>query len=120
MSMKKLLAVLAAGLLLVALSSAGVMAQAASPGQAPVVKSQPRGLVVTRKVKVKQKKNIAGYYLQGIPEVYLLANPNPEVLDPLVKSGEIITITARASGDLLTILTINGQKYEGKPAPAAK
>ena len=65
-------------------------------------------------------KVMGGYYLQGTTEVYQIANKNPEVLEPLFKSGETVTIEAIASGDLLTIQTINGKKYEGKPAPASK
>ena len=52
--------------------------------------------------------------------MYQIANPNPEVLEPLFKSGETVTIEALASGDLLTIQSINGKKYEGIPAPASK
>ena len=120
MRVKKLLAVLAAGVLAIALASAGALAQAAPQGNDPVVKPPPRGLQVTLQVKVKNMKVMGGYYLQGTTEVYKIANPNPEVLEPLFKSGETVTIEAIASGDLLTIQTINGKKYEGKPPPAAK
>ena len=120
MRLRRLLAVLAAGVLAIALASAGALAQAAPQGNDPVVKPPPRGLQVTLQVRVKNMKVMGGYYLQGITEVYQLANPNPEVLEPLVKSGETVTIEARASGDLLTIQTINGKKYEGKPSPASK
>jgi|GEM_PF-3417874 len=120
MRLRILLTLLAAGVLAIALTSAGALAQAAPPGQAPVVKPQPRGLQVTLKVKVKNLKVMGGYYLQGTPEVYKIANKNPDLLEPLFKSGETITIEALASGDMLTIQTINGQTYAGKPAPAAK
>lgn len=120
MRLTGLLALLAAGALAIALTSAGALAQAAPPGNAPVVKAQPRGLQVTLKVKVKNLKVMGGYYLQGHPEVYKIANKNPQILEPLFKSGETVTIEARASGDMLTIQTINGKKYEVKPAPAAK
>jgi hypothetical protein len=120
MRLKRLLALLAAGLLVIALTSAGALAQAAPQGKDPVVKPAPRGLQVTLKVKVKNMKVMGGYYLQGIPEVYKIANKNPDILEPLFKSGETVTIEASASGDLLTIQTINGKKYEGKPAPASK
>ena len=120
MRLKRLLALLAAGVLAIALASSGVLAQTASQGNEPVVKPPARGLQVTLQVKVTNPQAKGRYYLQGKQEVYGLANPNPEVLEPLVKSGEIVTIEARASGDLLTIHTINGKKYEGKPAPASK
>lgn len=118
MRLKRLLTVLAAGVVAAALASAGALAQAGSPGNAPAVKPLPRGLQVTLPVKVKNLKVMGGYYLQGTTEVYKIANKNPEVLEPLVVSGETVTIEALASGDLLTIQTINGKKYEGKPLPA--
>ena len=120
MSLRRLLPLLAAGLLVIALTSAGALAQAAPQGKDPVVKPPPRGLQVTLPVQVKNLKVMGGYYLQGPVEVYKIANPNPEVLEPLFKSGETVTIEASASGDLLTIQTLNGKKYEGKPAPASK
>jgi hypothetical protein len=120
MRLKRQLAVLAAGVLAIALTSAGALAQTAPQGNGPVVKPPPRGLQVNLQVKVKNLQVMGGYYLQGKTEVYKIANKNPEVLEPLVKSGETVTIEARASGDLLTIQTINGKKYEEQPAPASK
>jgi hypothetical protein len=121
MRLRKLLALLAAGVLAIALASAGALAQAAPQGNDPVVKPAPRGLRVTLQVTVKKNvKAIGGYYLQGTTEIYQLTNSNPEVLEPLVKSGESVTIEALASGDLLTIQTLNGKKYEGKPPAASK
>ena len=120
MRLRRLLAVLAAGVLATALASAGAMAQEASKGNDTVLKPPSRGLQVTLQVRVKNLKVMGGYYLQGTTEVYKIANKNPEVLEPLVKSGETVTIEARASGDLLTIQTLNGKKYEATPAPASK
>lgn len=120
MKLRRLLAILAAGVLAIAFASAGALAQAAPQGNDPVVKPPPRGLQVTLPVRVKNLKVMGGYYLQGKTEVYKIANKNPEVLEPLFKSGETVTIEARASGDLLTIQTINGKKYEVTPAPASK
>ena len=120
MRLRKLLALLAAGALAIALTSAGALAQPASQGNGPVVKPQSRGLQVTRKARVKNMKAMGGYYLQGVTEVNKIANQIPEILEPLFKSGETVTIEALASGDLLTIQTINGKKYEVKPAPASK
>jgi hypothetical protein len=120
MRMRKLLGVLAAGVLATALATSGALSQAAPQGNEPAVKPAPRGLQVTVKGKVARSYNKRGYVLQGKPEVYLIANPNPEVLDALVKSGEPITVEARTSGDFLTIQTINGKKYEGTPAPPVK
>ena len=110
-------AVLAAGVLTIVLARAGALAQVAPQGNDPV---PPRGLQVTLQVKVINPEAKGRYYLQGTTEVYRLANPNPEVLEPLVKSGETVTIEARASGDLLTIQTINGKKYEVKSLPLSK
>jgi hypothetical protein len=120
MRLKKLLELLAAGVLAIALASAGALAQAAPQGNEPVVKPAPRGLQVTLKGKVKNLPAMGGFYFQGPVEVYTIANKYPEVLEPLFKSGETVTIEASASGDLLTIQTINGKKYEGTPAPASK
>jgi hypothetical protein len=120
MRLRKLLAVLAAGALATTFASAGALAQAAPQGNEPVVNPRPMGLQVTLQVRVKNLKAMGGYYLQGTTEVYKIANKNPEVLEPLFKSGETVTIEARASGDLLTIQTLNGKKYEVKPAPASK
>jgi|WetSurMetagenome_2_1015567.scaffolds.fasta_scaffold342100_1 hypothetical protein len=120
MRLRRLLTLLAAGGLALALASTGALAQAAPQGDKPVAKPAPRGLHVTLQAKVNKMKIMGGYYLQGKPEVYKIANQDPEVLDPLFKSGETVSIEAQASGDLLTIQTINGKKYEGKPVPAAK
>jgi hypothetical protein len=120
MRLRKLLAGLAAGVLAIAFISSGALGQGAPQGTDPAAKPAPRGLQVTLPVKVKNLKAMGGYYLQGPVEVYKIANKNPEVLEPLVKSGETVTIEARASGDLLTIQTLNGKKYEVKPAPASK
>jgi hypothetical protein len=120
MRFRRLLTVLAAGVLATALASAGALAQAAPQGNAPVVKPRPRGLKVTLQVKVKNLKVMGGYYVKGTTEVYKIANQNPEILGPLAKSGETVTIEARARGDLLTIETINSKKYQGKPQPASK
>lgn len=120
MRFRKLLAGLAAGVLAVAFISTGALAQAAPQGNDPVAKPSPRGLQVTLEVKVKNLKAMGGYYLQGPVELYKIANKNPDVLEPLAKSGETVTIEASASGDLLTIQTLNGKKYEVKPAPVSK
>jgi hypothetical protein len=120
MRLKRLLAVLSAGVLVTALASSGVLAQAAPQENDQVVKPQRLGRQVTLEVRVKNMKVMGGYYVQGITEVHKIANQNPEVLEPLVKSGETVTIQARARGDLLTIETINGKKYQGKPEPASK
>jgi hypothetical protein len=119
MRMRRLLALLSAGMLALALTSAGALAQAAPQGDHPAAKPAARGLKVTRQVKVGFLKPY-GYYLKGPTEVYMISNKNPDVLEPLFKSRQTVTIEAIASGDLLTIQTIDGKKYTGKPAPAAK
>jgi hypothetical protein len=118
MRLKRLLAVLVAGVLAIALASDGALAQAAPQGTEPIVKPGLRGLKVTLKVRMKNVKG--AYYCLGKTEVYRIANEIPEILDPLVKSGETVTIEARASGDLLIIETLNGQKYEAKSSPEPK
>jgi hypothetical protein len=120
MRSRRLLTLLAAGVLAIALTSAGALAQAAPQGNDPAVKPAPRGLQVKLEVKVINPQAKGKYYLQGTPEVYRVANPNPAVLEPLVKSGATITIEASASGDLLTIQTINGNKYQEKSLPPSK
>lgn len=47
-------------------------------------------------------------------ERYAIMNPNPEVLDSLVKSGKIVTIEAiRVMGDNVRIEKIDGKDYKG-------
>jgi hypothetical protein len=120
MRWNRLLAALAAASLIMALATNGALAQAAPPGNAPVAKPQPKGLQVTVQAKIKNMKVMGGYYAQGKTEVYGIANQNPEILEPLVKSGETVTIVAQARGDLLIIETLNGKPYQGTPPPAAK
>jgi hypothetical protein len=58
----------------------------------------------------------SGYYILGkMPrEVYIIHNPNPEILDALVESGKTVVIDVRiVLGDNVLIKRIDGEKYEG-------
>jgi len=56
---------------------------------------------------------------QKPPERFAIMNPNPEILDSLVKSGKTVTIEAiSVMGDNVNIQKIDGEPYEA--AKAAK
>jgi hypothetical protein len=117
MKVRKLIAGLAAGFLAGVLIT-GAMAQEAPVGKTAVSKAARTGRKITLQAKVKHLDVMGGYYLRGRSEIYKIANQNPEILEPLAKSGESVTIEAFARGDLLTIQTLNGKKYQKKGQPA--
>jgi len=73
-------------------------------------------LTITGKI-VKDGQN---YIIQGQkpPELFTILNPNPSILDALVKSGKTLTIEAvSVMGDNIDIQKIDGKPYkeaEGK------
>lgn len=117
---RRLLTILAAGLLACTLVATGGLAQGPTPEKSPVSSPRRQGLKITLQGKVQNLKVMGGYYIRGTTEVFKIANQNPHVLEPLAKSGDTVTIEAFARGDLLTIDTLNGKKYEGKPPPVSK
>jgi hypothetical protein len=90
--------------------------KAKAPAKAPI--HEP--MKMTIKGKILKDKSMGGYYIRGVTEVYIIANQNPKVLEPLVKSGKTVTIIAKPNGDILTIEKLNGKKYQGKQAPVFK
>lgn len=119
MQVKKLLAILAAGALSVALAT-GAMAQ--TPPKAGGSKAQVRRTLqqITVKGKLNYLKVMGGYYIRSKPEVYKIANQNPKVLADLVKSGKMLTIVGKPHGDLLEITSIDGKPYQGVTKPKSK
>jgi hypothetical protein len=114
---RKFLMLMVAGVLACALVGTASLALGQQGGD---VSQGPRGskeMSVQGKIKPKWG---GGYFILSSPESYNIANPNPEILAPLVKSGETATFKVLANGDLLTIETINGKKYQSMPPPAAK
>lgn len=117
---KKMITVLAAGALGLALA-AGAWAQVPPPPKtvpAPKVRQPLQQL--TLEGKIRYMKAMGGYYIRGKTEVYIIANQNPKVLDALVKSGKAVTIVAKPSGDILKIISIDGKSYQGMEKPAFK
>ena len=112
--MKKLIVVIA--VLSLALASAPVLSQAPKAGAiepAPAA-AKPITLTITGKIV----KGDQGYIIQGQrpPELFTILNPNPSVLDKLVKSGNTVTIEAvSVMGD-----NVNIKKIDGKPYKEAK
>ena len=112
--MKKFIVVIA--VLSLALAAGPVLAQAPKAGaneSAPAV-AKPITLTITGKIV----KGDQGYIIQGQrpPELFTILNPNPSVLDKLVKSGNSVTIDAvSVMGD-----NVNIQKIDGKPYKEAK
>jgi hypothetical protein len=119
MQAKKLLAILAAGALSLALVT-GVVGQ--TPPKASGSKAQVRQplqrLTVEGKVKLRADKH--GYYIRAKSEVYRIFNPNPKYLALLAKSGKTVTIVAKPHGDILEIISIDGQPYPGVEKPKAQ
>jgi hypothetical protein len=120
MKAKKLLRTVAAGLLACALVATSGLAQGPTDVNGTVSKQWQRGIKITVQGKIKHKADGSGYVIRSIPEVYNIANPKPEVLEPLTKSDTTVSIEALASGDLLTIEAINVKKYQDPEKPASK
>lgn len=63
-----------------------------------------------------------GYIIRGkVPaEIFTILNPDPKVLDKLVKSGRTVTIEVRiVSGDNIEIVKLDGAAYSN-PAPGTQ
>lgn len=91
-------------------------AQAPKAGANQPAASAAKPIVLT--ITGKIVKGDQGYTIQGQkpPELFTVLNPNPSVLDTLVKSGKTVTIEAvSVMGD-----NVNIQKIDGKPYKEAK
>ncbi len=88
-------------------------------GQPTVQAGQAR---TVRKMNITGEiaKGEHGYIIRGKKpaEVFTILNADPNVLDPLVKSGKTVDIEARiVSGDNVNIVTIDGKAYRGGATP---
>jgi len=108
----KKLATLAAALCFLAAVSGSALAQEKAPAaKTPAPAAQPLKLTITGKIDKAQQ----GYIIQGQkpPELFNILNPNPNVLDRLVKSGKTVTIEAvSVMGDNISIEKIDGRPYQ--------
>jgi hypothetical protein len=115
---KYLMRVLAAVALALALVATDGLAQGQPNGKTVQLQEQV-GKKMTVEGKIKKTMS-GGYIIRTRAEVLTIANPYPAVLEPLAKKGETLSIEAFASGDRLTIQSINGKKYQDTKKPAAK
>jgi hypothetical protein len=89
------------------------------PSETSTVPQSPVGKKGTIEGKIK-KGYRGSYIVRTRAEVLTISNPYPAVLEPLTKSDTMVRIDAFAAGDRLTIVAINGKKYEDIQKPAAK
>ena len=87
--------------------------------QAAYAANQPAAAVKPKTFTITGRLGKAAYayiiHVRNPPERYLVMNPNPEILDRLVKNSEIVTIeAARVIGDNVNIRKINGAPYAAK------
>jgi hypothetical protein len=97
--------------------SGPILAQAPKAEEKQFVPSaaKPKTFTITGKIT----KGVQGYIIkrQKPPERFAIMNPNPEVLDSLVKSGKTVTIqVVSVMGDNVKIKKIDGKPYEGEEA----
>lgn len=110
--MKKTMA--AAAVLLLFLSGAGwagMIGESKSPAQS--------GSAVKLTVVGKIGRDGQDYFVRGEKpsELYGILNPNPKVLDRLVRSGKTVALNVQSVlGDQVNITKIDGKRY---PAPRA-
>ena len=97
-----------------------VLAQAPQAGAKPGAPAAARPM--TMSISGKIAKTEQGYIIQGQEprELFTILNPNPQVLDSLIKSGRSVTIEAvSVMGDNVNIQKIDGKAYQeakaGKP-----
>ncbi len=114
--MRRTLFLFAVGALALALLAPPALAQtppAGKPPAAPAAKGELPKLTITGKIAMGGP---SGYVIQGQkpPEVFTIHNPDPKVLDNLVKSGKTVTLETRIIlGDNVLIDKINGKPYKG-------
>ena len=97
-----------------------VLAQAPQAGAKPSAPAAARPMTMSITGKIAKAEQ--GYIIQGQkpPELFTILNPNPQVLDSLVKSGKSVVIEAvSVMGDNVNIQKIDGKAYQeakaGKP-----
>jgi hypothetical protein len=108
------------GSLALTLAAGPVLAQAPKAAEKqPAPAAQTMKLTITGKIA----KTEQGFIIQGQkpPELFTILNPNPPVLDKLVKSGKTVTIEAvSVMGDNINIEKIDGTPYKEPKAGKAK
>jgi hypothetical protein len=117
--MRKSIVITLAVSLALALAAGPGLAQAPKGAEKkPAPAAQPLKMTITGKIA----KDEQGYIIQGQkpPELFTILNPNPQVLDRLVKSGKTVTIEAvSVMGDNVNIEKVDGKPYKepkaGKP-----
>jgi hypothetical protein len=108
--MKKLIII---GAVLSLLLAGPVLAQAPQAGAKPAAPAPAKPITMT--IIGKIAKTEQGYIIQGQspPELFTILNPNPQVLDSLIKSGKSVTIEAvSVLGDNVDIQKIDGKAYK--------
>ena len=70
------------------------------------------------KGRIAYVEGLGGYIIQGadpVGETMMIANQNPAVLQPLVKSARVVSIKGRytVSADIFQIESIDGKPYRG-------
>lgn len=75
----------------------------------------PKNTVINLNITGEIVKDTNGYIIRGKSpaELFTILNPNPDILDKLVNSGETVTIEAvSVLGDNVNIQKINGKPYK--------
>ena len=76
---------------------------------------------VTVKGKIVYSTTMKRYVIRGRGEMYGIANQNSEVLDPLAKGKQTVTVEGHTMGvDFLFIEKIDGAPYQGEKGPELK
>jgi hypothetical protein len=99
--------------------SAAVLSLNLYPDQAATAQSKQESLrseapAVKINITGKVIKDSQGYSIRGKrpAEIFTILNPNPEILDKIVKSGRLVTIEATSVvGDNVKIEKIDGKSY---------
>ncbi|MCE5264466.1 MAG: hypothetical protein LLG97_13155 [Deltaproteobacteria bacterium] len=96
-----------------------LFAAGVSLAQAPAQETQKEPFRITVEGKIQYMKDLGGYYIQGSKprNEFMIVNQDPKVLKKFMESKKTVTAegTLRAA-EFLTIETIDGKKYSGKPA----
>ena len=84
----------------------------------PAASAAPEGWKITIKGKIEFMTNLGGYFVHGEDpgREYFIMNPNPQVLEGLLKSGKTLVIEGRIvkGAEFLYIEKIDGKAYQGK------
>jgi hypothetical protein len=87
--------------------------------QAPAPDTKKEPFRITVEGKINYMKDLGGYYLQGEKprNEFMIVNQDPKVLKKIMQSKKTIAAERTLRGaEFLTIETIDGNKYSGKPS----